>query len=152
MECWPDGLPLGIISKRAPAIAASARALICSRVSTGLNTTSMSYAVTLFDFRQNRRLPHGRVVGRLQIVCAVVRHREFTRRICHHESWPLLACKNLLIDLFLQSHERVQQSLRAWRAAGNVHVHGNVTVNALQHVVSLFERPTGNSTSAHRDD
>src|ERR1039458_7880544 len=60
--------------------------------------------------------------------------------------------QRLLIDLALKRHEGVQERFRARRAAGYVHVHRNVTVDAFKHIVSLLEWAAGDRASAHRND
>ena len=57
----------------------------------------------------------------------------------------------LAVDLLLQRDESVHQRLRTRRAAGNMHVHGNIAINSLQHVVTLLEWPAGDGARAHRD-
>src|SRR5689334_13465976 len=63
--------------------------------------------------------------------------------------WALGSSERLFIYFPLQGHERVQQGFRTWRTAWNVHIHWNVTINALEHIVALLERSTGNGTSSH---
>src|SRR2546423_9013868 len=57
----------------------------------------------------------------------------------------------LAVDLALQFHKRVEQRFWPRRAAGNVNIDRNVTIDPFQHVVTLLERPAGNRASAHRD-
>ena len=58
----------------------------------------------------------------------------------------------LLVDFLLQHHEGVDQRLGPRRAAGDVDVHRDVTVDALEHVVALLERAAGDGAGAHGDD
>jgi hypothetical protein len=80
------------------------------------------------------------------------RHGEFAGRVGVQMARALVAGQWLVGDSPLQGHEGVNEGLGPRRAAGNVHVHRNITINPLEHVVALFERPARNGARPHRDD
>ncbi len=98
------------------------------------------------------RLPDRRVGSWFQVVLAILWHGELTRRLRNQVPRALFASKRLLIDFALQRHERVQQCLRTWRATGYMHIHGDVTVDPLEHVVTLLEWSAGDRAGAHRNN
>src|SRR5437867_13023905 len=98
------------------------------------------------------RPPNIRILRRHQIMFAELRHGEFAGGIRIQVPWASVSTQLLLINLLLQRHERVNQRLRSRRTARDMHVHGNVAVDAFKHVVSLLERTTGDGTRAHGDD
>src|SRR6266487_986359 len=57
-----------------------------------------------------------------------------------------------LEDLLAQPEHALGQRLGAWRAAGNVHVHRDDRVDALQGRVAVPELAAGAGAVAHRDD
>src|SRR5688572_28870491 len=61
------------------------------------------------------------------------------------------AGEGLCIDFALQRHEGVHQRFRPRWAARNVNIHRNITIDALEHVVTLLERPTRNRACPHGD-
>src|SRR5678810_1075784 len=83
---------------------------------------------------------------------AELRHGEFARRVRNKMARAVCAGQLLFVDLPLQRHERVDERLGPWWAAGNMHIHRDVAVDALEHVVALLERPAGDGTRAHGDD
>ena len=46
----------------------------------------------------------------------------------------------LSLDLFLEGHDGVEERLWARWTSWDVHVHGDVPIDALEDVVALFER------------
>src|SRR5438067_249922 len=91
------------------------------------------------------------ITRRLEIVGAEGRHWKLARLFAIEVRSFVLAGEFLSVDLALQFHESMQECLRPRRTSGNVNVHGNVPIDPFQHVVSLFERPTGNRAGPHRD-
>ena len=55
---------------------------------------------------------------------------EFARLVGTEMARPVFAGKRLSIDAFLQSHKGVHQSLRTRRAAGDVDIHRDESVDA----------------------
>ena len=82
---------------------------------------------------------------------ALHRHGKLALRRRIQVPRPILPGQRLPIDPFLQRHKRVQQSFRPRRAAGNMHVHRNIAIDPLQHVVSLLERAAGDGACPHRN-
>ena len=80
------------------------------------------------------------------------RHRKFAWRVRVEVARASVAGQLLFADLLLQRHEGVDERFGPRRAAGNVHIDGNVAVDAFEHVVALLERAAGNRARAHRDD
>src|SRR5436190_13736689 len=83
---------------------------------------------------------------------AELRHWEFAWRVWNKMAWAVWAGQLLLVDLALQRHEGMDERFGSRWTAGDVHVHRDVAVNALEHVVALLERPAGDGTRAHGDD
>src|SRR4030095_15022528 len=96
-------------------------------------------------------MPDVRIAGRLEIVRAEVRHWELTG--CFRIKVPRAGRHEprLLVNLALERHEGMDERLRPWSTARDMHVHRQVTVDALEHIVTLLERPAGNRAGAHRD-
>ena len=69
---------------------------------------------------------------------AELRHGELARRFGHEMPRTLRAGQGLLTNLALQGHEGMKQRLGPRRAARDVRVHGEVAVNAFEHVVTLL--------------
>ena len=78
-------------------------------------------------------------------------HGKLTLSLRIQESRPALSGQWLRIDFLLQSHECLEQSFRPRRATGNMHIHRNIAVDPLQHVIPLLERPSGDCASPHRN-
>src|SRR6266480_2617272 len=93
-----------------------------------------------------------RIGWRLQIMFAKRRHWKFARLFRLQELGLVRAAQFLTIDLALQFHERVQQRFRPRRTTWNVNVDRNVTIDSLEHVVTLLEWTSGNRACAHRDN
>src|SRR5438132_14245005 len=96
------------------------------------------------------RMPDLRVVRRLQVMLAVLWHREFAGRIGVPIPRPVRSPQSLRINFSLQSHEGLDQGLWPWGTARNVHIDRQVAVDAFENIVSLLERPARNGASAHR--
>src|SRR5437762_11267873 len=72
------------------------------------------------------------------------RHRKLAGRIGVEVARASVAGQLLFADLLLQRHEGVDERFGPRRAAGDVHIDGNVAVNPLKDVVALLERAAGN--------
>src|SRR5438552_3918547 len=81
----------------------------------------------------------------------ILGHGEFARRVFIQVPWPARAGEGLLIYLYLQGHERVDEGFGARRAPRDIHIHWNITINPFENVVPLLERPAGNRASTHSD-
>src|SRR5262245_20196104 len=132
-DCCCDGLPFWTISIFAPGTAASIRDLICS------SDSIRTFSTLSFEHRGLKHVPIRR---RFQVVFAKCRHGELTRLIRLEKLGFICAGQFLIVNLALQFHECVKQCLRARRTAGDVNIDRNVTVDALEHIVSLLEWPT----------
>ena len=78
-------------------------------------------------------------------------HGKLTRGLGVQVTRTVRAGEFLFIYFFLQRHERVDQGLGARRTTGYMHIHGNITIDAFEHVVALLERAARNRARAHRD-
>src|SRR4051812_23088300 len=61
-------------------------------------------------------------------------------------------CHVLVADALLQQHDTLEQGLRPWRAARDVHVDGNDLVDALGHRVGVPVRAAAVRARTHGDD
>src|SRR4051812_41445773 len=128
-ECCAAGAGLVTIAISAPGKRASARSRSCSRVSMGRS---------LFA-HDRRRLPHGGILRRTQVVFAKFRDGIFAAIVGAEMAWGVGAGNALAADFFLQRDQAVEQGFGAGWAAGNVDVDGDEAVDALQDVVALLE-------------
>src|ERR1041385_2985851 len=79
------------------------------------------------------------------------RHGKLAERGGIQMAWSMFIRQALALDLLLQSHERVNQSLGSRRTARNVNVHRDVAIDPLENIVALLEWSARNSAGAHRD-
>ena len=85
-------------------------------------------------------MPHGRVLGRFQVVFTKSRDWEFAGSIGHEVAGAEIAGQGLLVNFCLERHESMEQGFRAGGTAGDMDIDGNKPVDALEDVVALFER------------
>src|SRR5260370_20905347 len=151
----------------APGTAASARALISSKdCMTMLQTlkgshrgmfplgnmifcnlvTHVTFLTLSFDLRRMKDIG---ICRRLQIVRTKGGYRKLARLIYIKVLGLRFASKFLTVDLALQFHESVQQRFGPGRAAWNVNIDRDVTVDSFEDIVTLFEWPPGNRAGAH---
>src|SRR5882762_539430 len=90
----------------------------------------------------HRRLKQPGIRRWLEIVLTKLRHRELAWLVWLEKLGLICAGQLLFIDLALQFHERVKQRFRARRAAGDVNIDRNITVDAFEHIVALLEWST----------
>src|SRR5437764_3085728 len=57
----------------------------------------------------------------------------------------------LSVNFSLQFHKSVQKRLWSWRTSWDVNIHGDITVDPFQDVITLLEWTTGNRARPHRD-
>src|SRR6266508_1755510 len=88
----------------------------------------------------SRRGPHLWITRRHQVVLAELWDGKFARRVRMEVARAARAGQRLLVDLSLQGHEGMDERLGPRRTAGDVDIHRNITINALEHVVTLLER------------
>src|ERR1035441_1732458 len=98
-----------------------------------------------------RGFPYLRVLSWLQIMRAEFGDDKLTGLAGVQMAGPGLPGELLFVDLLLQHHERVDQGLGSRRAAGDVDVDRDVTVDPFQDVVALFEWTSGDGASSHGD-
>src|SRR5258708_37169174 len=86
-----------------------------------------------------RRLPHGGVGRRLEIVFAEFGHRAVAFEIVAQVAWGFGAGDFEALDFFLQLEGSVEQRLRSGRASREVEIHPDKTGDAFEDVVALLE-------------
>src|SRR5579862_3979783 len=106
-----------MISRRAPGTAACTSAWISSSVCTGL---------TFAD--QHRWGPDGRVGPRFEVMRPELGDWELAGGVGVEVPGAFWPSEFLLVDLFLERHEGVNERFRSGRAAWNVHIDGDITV------------------------
>src|SRR5450432_543373 len=103
-ECCSHGLGLGIISTRQPGTFASMADLMFSR-----------FIRPCLRNLDQRRPPHCRILGWLQIVRSELRNNKLARLAGVQVARPGFAGQGLFIDLFLEHEEGVNQGFRPGR-------------------------------------
>src|SRR2546425_13323776 len=101
---------------------------------------------------KGRGVPYVRIARRYEVVFSKLRHRKLTRRVWVEVTWAVGTRELLLTNLPLQRHEGMNQRFGTRGAAGDVHIHRDVAVDAFEHVVALLEGAAADGAGAHRDN
>src|SRR5688572_7294635 len=98
------------------------------------------------------RGPHVRIARGHEVVLTELRYGKLAGSIRIEMARTVGTGELLFVDLALKRHEGVDKRLGPWRTTGDVDIDGDVTVDALEDVVALLERPAANRARAHCDD
>src|SRR5688572_3733385 len=109
-------------------------------------------AATLSFSQQDGRFPKSWILRRNQISFAKFGNGKLARFVRIKMPRAVRAGHYLFIDFLLQSDEGMQKRFRTRRTSRDVHVHWNISINPLEHVVTLLERATGNCAGTHGND
>src|SRR3954449_9829519 len=90
--------------------------------------------------RHGRGSPNFRIARRLQVMLPKFWQRKFARGIGVQMPWAVSARQTLLTNSLLQGHESMEQRLWPGRTPRDMHVHRQIPVDPLQHIVTLLER------------
>src|SRR5438067_966432 len=144
-ECCAQGLGLRMTSSRQPGTAAS-----ISDLSVSSSIRSCLWSRCYLDERG--RLPDAGIVRRFNIVGAEEGDGVLAGLGRVEMAGAGFAGKLLGVNLFLQRNEGVDEGFRSRRTTGYIDIDRDEAIYALENVVTLLERASGDGAGTHGDD